>query len=301
MININHTTLYIKFIGLAILLISKSTIAQNNPVTNQGKDFVIFESMGYKGRPDDLFKTYGLINMPIYGHRDFFENYDIDVVKPDFQRVKNIADKSIKKNQKLVTLDIELWDFEHVNEQTLKTNISNYALTAAEFKKYTKDVKIGFYSTLPIRNYWAPVKAKKDPGHKKYNEWHLLNTYLHPISDQVDVIFPSLYTFYEDKEGWVTYAEEMLKEAKKYNKPVYVYLCPQYHASNLFKGWDFIEGEYWRMQLEIAYKHADGIVFWSRKLNASDWDGDREWWLETTKFMNKIGYVNKSEKYLLDR
>ena len=148
---------------------------------------------------------------------------------------------------------------------------------------------------MPIRNYWGPVKARRGV-YEKYNEWIDLNTGLHEIAEQVDIIFPSLYTFYDDREGWKIYAEEMLKEAKKNNKPIYVYLCPQYHGSNRFRGWDFLEGEYWKIQLEMVYKYADGVVIWSRKLNAKDWDKDRAWWQETIKFIDRISYIESPEK-----
>ena len=89
-----------------ITLFSESVLSQGLDVKNvqsvvNKKEFIIFESLGYKGRPNDLYEKYGLINMPLYGHRDFFEDLGNKNSNPDLPRIERLANKSIKQNHKM--------------------------------------------------------------------------------------------------------------------------------------------------------------------------------------------------------
>src|SRR5205085_1032044 len=101
------------------------------------------------------------------------------------------------------------------------------------------------------------------------------------LAETVDAVFPSLYTFYrrEDSDGWVTYAKANLEQARRYQKPIYAFLCPRYQ--NTFQD---IEADFWRLQLQTCRELADGCVIW-------DWTGlgkpgepalrDRPFWKPT--------------------
>jgi hypothetical protein len=80
----------------------------------------------------------------------------------------------------------------------------------------------------------------------------------------VDALFPSIYTFYTDRQGWVTYAIAQITEAKRKakGKPVYAFLWPQYHESNLLLGLRPLDSDYWELQLNTVAQHADGVVIW---------------------------------------
>jgi hypothetical protein len=45
-------------------------------------------------------------------------------------------------------------------------------------------------------------------------------------------------------------------------KPVYFYLWPQYHDGTSMQ-FQFIDGAYWKLELETPYHYANGIVLWS--------------------------------------
>lgn len=141
-------------------------------------------------------------------------------------------------------------------------------------------VRIGYYGELPQREYW-----------NRTDEWRERNTLFNYLAQHVDVVFPSLYTFYPDRFGWVNYAIENLKEARKYNKPVYAFIRPVYHESTENAGL-LIPGDYWRLQLETIYQHADGIVIWARFQNAG-WPyvtsptDPNNWWYQTLDFMHE--------------
>ncbi len=153
-------------------------------------------------------------------------------------------------------------------------------------------LKYGYYGCVPLRDYWTPVK--NDPEMMK--KWREANDYLKPLADSLDVICPSVYTFSPDRANWVVYAKANIAEAKRLagGKPVYVFLWPKYHNSNKEDGKKFIEGDFWKLQLETVYNSgADGIIIWDspRQVNSKEdavWNPDREWWKETVAFINKI-------------
>lgn len=154
-----------------------------------------------------------------------------------------------------------------------------------EFKKYTPNVKIGYYGFPPIRDYWRAIKGDQRGG---YQVWMAENMKLKPIADQVDILFPSVYTFYADQNGWRKYAIAQIHEAYRVGggKPVIVFLWPRFHNSNkLLKG-TFLSADYWRLQLETARQYADGLVIWDG--SKEKWREDFPWWGVTKDFMQTI-------------
>jgi hypothetical protein len=145
---------------------------------------------------------------------------------------------------------------------------------------------------VPLRDNWSPVK--NDPEMMK--KWREANDYLKPLADSLDVICPSIYAFFPDRAEWVTYAKANIEEAKRManGKPVYVFLWPKYHNSNKENGQKFIEGDFWKLQLETVYNSGvAGVIIWDSRLvvnNKTDsvWNPERECWKETVMFMERI-------------
>jgi hypothetical protein len=137
----------------------------------------------------------------------------------------------------------------------------------------------------PLRDYWDSVEQEGSP---RYKSWQAKNESLAPIAQLSDVLFPSLYTFYEDRSGWTKYAIAEIREARRFagGKPVYVFLWPQYEASGALAN-AFLPGDFWRMQLETASKYADGIVIWCCT-GRQTWDDKAPWWLETQGFTRQL-------------
>jgi len=80
------------------------------------------------------------------------------------------------------------------------------------FRSENRDAQVGFYSDLPVRDYWRAI-GNRDGA--KYKSWQQENDTLSDLAEHVDVVFPSLYTFYEDTAGWVRYAQANLAEARR--------------------------------------------------------------------------------------
>jgi hypothetical protein len=117
---------------------------------------------------------------------------------------------------------------------------------------------------------------------------------LDKIATQVDALFPSIYTFYTDRQGWVTYAVAQIAEARRkaHGKPVYPFLWPEYHDSAPLFAHSPIDPDYWELELNTVYQHADGVVIWGGYSNGPDpWNEDAPWWQVTKRFLNRIDTV----------
>jgi hypothetical protein len=139
---------------------------------------------------------------------------------------------------------------------------------------------------VPERNWLA---ACGDPAKRaaRTTAWHNNNIRLKPLASVVDIIFPSLYTFYGDSASiscWPNYAQANIREARMYGKPVWAFIWMKYHSSG-----NWIPRTFWRKQLETVYTYADGVVVWSQSEGSSAWSWSAPWWLETKDFLADKG------------
>jgi hypothetical protein len=150
------------------------------------------------------------------------------------------------------------------------------------FEQRRPDLRAGYYSFPPCRDYWNATST--DP--MKVQFWKDGNDALEPLAAQVKVLFPAMYTFYEDQAGWVKYARANIAEAVRMagGKPVYPILWMEYHDSNAtLKGTPLPE-DFWRLQLEtIRDSEASGVIIWGGWQRT--WDESAPWWLATQSFI----------------
>lgn len=162
--------------------------------------------------------------------------------------------------------------------------------------------KVGVYG-LPFRDYWTINnyytairhqnkswwKAKLREFSIKYIELLRANDYVRKrLVNKVDYVFPSLYTFYDTYNSnlatttlhsWQTAAFGILAEARKYGKPVYPYLWPQFHNGGPHKDFAYLPKDYWSNEIRFARHYADGMLIWGSSLYRNDsWDEKAEWW-----------------------
>ncbi|MEM8875584.1 MAG: hypothetical protein AAGD32_15165 [Planctomycetota bacterium] len=174
------------------------------------------------------------------------------------------------------------------------------------------EVQIGFYGTFPIRDYWTPIYYRRalesvaegrddfwaaniQRYTDRYMDWQASNDYLAPLARQVDVIYPSLYTFSDDPQEWQWYAEESIKQAERFGKPVIPFLWNRYHQSNQDLKWQTIDGDFWRLQLDTVRANAAGVAIWdfsaatSVDLDvAADYSTNNAWYNQTVDFFEDI-------------
>jgi hypothetical protein len=182
----------------------------------------------------------------------------------------------------LFYIDIENWPTCDAPESVIKQSIAKFSRAIDLVREVAPKLTFGIYSEAPASGYWPIVGSDK----AQLLAWEACNKRMAAIAKKVDVIFPSLYTFYDDEAGWDTYAKATLAAAKQYGKPVYAFLWPEYHVSNRKLAGTNIPGRVWRHELELTRQNADGVVLWNGL--ERPWDESADWWQETRAFLKSL-------------
>lgn len=130
------------------------------------------------------------------------------------------------------------------------------AFRAAKKEKKNPQAMIGTYGICPNSDYWTPVM----PTDEKLLAWRGSNRFNSLLADEMDVVSPSLYAFYDDEKGWVKYAIANIEEAYKYGKPVIPFICPHYHHSNEKTRNTMIP--YFGKILDTVRERCDSAILW---------------------------------------
>lgn len=277
MSNIWNRRQFLTLLGGTALLPSACQKVESRPA-QRASSFTIFDGLIYNSKPNA-----GLTPIRVDG-RGFWKNNDQS--NPDREACQKTARAAAKEYSHFV-INIEHWNVKlgDASEAEVRQNITKLVQVIEWMREAAPSLKYSIYSIPPIRDYWTPVR--RHPAGLK--SWRSLNQFLKPIADASDFITPSLYTFYDDVPGWVTYASGNIEEAQQFGKPVYPFLWCRYHPSNRQRRNQFIDGNFWRTQLEtVRDRGANGLVLW-------DWAGHdnprtnvldtrQAWWQETVKF-----------------
>ena len=239
--------------------------------------FRVFDALLYMNRPSFEGIPFRPIRL-IYGSALWAPKASME--QPDEARVRDVA-KGLGKMDAPVIIDIEHWDVKG-DDASAHESITKYIRVIDLMRTECPELKFGYYATLPIRDYWSVVGNR--PAQLK--AWQKNNRRLQELADHVDAVFPSLYTFYPDEAGWKVYAKQNLQEARRYKKPVYAFLWPEYHDSNKELAGKNIPGKFWAAQLRLCRREADGIIIWGGY--KKDWDPTAEWWKETEAFLRDL-------------
>jgi hypothetical protein len=247
-------------------------------------EFRVFDATLYSHKPD--LKAYGIEPLRVVYSQEMWMPGTNWTSLPSEDKVKRLA-TSIASESSIVALDVEHWPVIPA-QGNVERGLSNLLTLFRWYKANSSNVRIGYYSFPPAFDYWRAIKPK---DHPEPMAWQAENTALLPLAQVVDVLFPSLYTFYPDREGWVRFAKANIAEARRIGggKPVYVFLWPQYHDSNRLLGLKYIDREYWQLELKTAKEYADGIVIWGgydlKQNKPQQWDENAPWWVETKAFL----------------
>ncbi len=272
-------------VGLATWFVFLGSIglAQSLP---SPKPFIVFDGTQYSNKAD--FSVYGIRPITIayggnFGPPDWYQQAD---GLPGLQAVQAVAREAQQKGH-LVVLDIEYWLL-NGSPDSVRDSLTKYMTMLDWFRAAAPGLSLGYYGAPPLGDYW---RAIKDPSSQERRSWMEENDQIRSLAGAVDALFPSLYTFYPDQDGWKKYAIAQIEEARRYGggKPVYVFLWPQYHDSNLILGGRYLPADYWLLELETAKEYADGIVIWGGWDLKMDkpmiWDDSAPWWKVTKEFM----------------
>ncbi|MDA9773317.1 hyaluronidase [Saprospiraceae bacterium] len=212
--------------------------------------------------------------------------------------------------EEIIVLDVEgyMKDLRYSKDKELVDKIMNHYIAIYDFAKSLRPKsKIGFYG-FPYRDYWH-----REDGWKESNEA------LMPLMKKVDVLFPSIYDFYEDgvevsTERDMSYVKDNVEEALRIaelagGKEVYPFIWHRYHNANKKVGMQFIdETEFYNHVKEAAKSKYNGqkitgIIWWSSeryfynvsergKINKRNSDADFDKYSNATTF----DYISILEK-----
>ena len=217
----------------------------------------MFDGTLYKDKPSlDAYHVRPIT--VLYESRLFVANQSPAAMPPE-TIVRSLA-YELRSSPEPVVLDIERWPLKG-DRLAVQSTVGKFLSVLSWVKGEAPNVPFGIYGTVPVPDYW---RAIRDPVSAEFQSWQQDNDRLEGVSDRVDALFPSIYTFYTDRQGWVTYAIAQIAEAKRKakGKPVYAFLWPQYHESNRVLGLHPLDPDYWELQLNTVYQHADGVVIW---------------------------------------
>lgn len=250
--------------------------------------FKVFDGTLYHDKPD--LRRFGIQPIDIlYAARFWPDAHSAKAMQklPDESRVRRVAREALITKEPVV-IDIEHWPLGGGNLQ-LHENLAKYVTVLQWMRNEAPDLNIGYFAQLPMPAYgWALA----GPGTHNYRQWQEENDRRSDLASLVDAIYPQLYTYFPDKSAWKRYAKENLREARRYGKPVYAFLWPQYSERNKELGQQYLPPDFWRLQLETVRKYADGIVIWGgwdgKHGVPAAWDKNAPWWLVTRDFMNAM-------------
>lgn len=246
--------------------------------------FKLFDAMLFSGQPD--FSKYGFKHLRIVDDHELYGAGESSINVPSMERIKKVVEGGAGPGG-IIVVDLEQWGA----SDTATSARQKYIETLDRFRKASPKGKFALYDVLPGRDYWRAMGPR---GGAAYRAWEHDVDAEEPIVAHVDALFPSLYTFYSDQSGWVRYATENLRQARRIaaGKPVYCFLWPQYHDS-ADTPFALISGDYWRVQLQTCRRLADGVVIWGGYTTKNNftplpWDPSAPWWQETVKFANSL-------------
>jgi len=245
------------------------------PASLEANPFLVFDAILLKKKPD--LTRFGLKPITVLYHYQMWAKDESDEW-PNQVRLRVLARQLWRKGH-MVCIDTEHWPVYNQPAEVRQASIGKLITVADTLHATAPGLRLGYYALLPQRDYWAPVG--KDQA--RVQAWNEHNEKMRELAEHVDVVFPSLYTFYEDRAGWVAYAEANIAEARRYGKRVYVFLWPWYHESNKERAGQRIPADYWRLELDTCRRLADGVVIWTDPY--SQWDPKAGWWEQTRLFM----------------
>ncbi|MFH0726538.1 MAG: hypothetical protein V2B19_09365 [Pseudomonadota bacterium] len=285
---------YVKYNRIFILqsfLIFICCISINFEANAADSDFRVFDSIKLVNKPS--LAEYGFHPIALFGFSSLWGKTDDKTQLPDKTNLLNLVQGAIQQNCNVICLDIEHWPTIGLPEQIADT-IAKMTTIVLWIKSAYPKVLVGYYGIVPKRDYWRAIKGAEND---KYKAWQKENDQLKQIADVVDILFPSVYTFYDDIEGWVKYAKAQISEARRYGKPVCAFIWPYYHGSNKILGGKQLSRGYWERELKTLREVTDGIVIWtSRNVainNPNNWDEEAGWWNATKDFMFTIKVTDK--------
>lgn len=280
----------ILWLGVALLVAADAhakgvRLATRDARPNDPSRFAIFDGTMYRNKPD--LSSHGIRRIHIIYSRRFWKDGARTRELPAEETVRQLARDAARRGD-IAVIDIEHWLL-HRDEAEVEENIGKYQTIARWFRAEAPNLQIGYFGMFPLPDY---DRGRMALGYVRYKAWQRDNDRIRPLADAVDAIFPEAYASRPDPEEWVKYATALVREARRYGKPVYLFLWPQYSEKNKQLGHQYLSADFWQLQLDTARRHADGAVIWggwdSKRNHVAEWDDQAPWWQATKRFMQRL-------------
>lgn len=260
----------------------RARLGRRNPDFSYG-EFLIYDSINYTSKPST--SSLGMEEVRLVYEATLWDEGDLN--EPDQTAIEAAAATVVAegKPSRLVVLDIEKWvlDNREEDQETVEANRERMRTALGYFKAAAPGHNVGYYAFTPIRDYFTPVTGSA----ADIVEWKAANDVLRTLATDEDTLYPSLYTFYQDQAGWVTYAQANIVEARRMSplKRIVPFIHPQIATAEL--DGDLLSGAYWTLILTtIRNAGCDGVVIWTGSNLA--WDGEAGWWVATEAFLATV-------------
>jgi hypothetical protein len=248
--------------------------------TSLASGFIVYDGTLYMQKPD--LTPFGLSPITVIYSASMWNSTEDRLSVPNEKVIQTLA-LHASRSTGIAVIDIENWPNDGLPAK-VANSVQKYQATIQVFKQSAPSLRVGYYGVVPIFNYKDAIRGSDSP---EYRAWQATNNRVASVAQAADVLFPVIYTLHKDQDGWRKVAIAQIEEARRiaHGKPVYVFLWPQ--LDEFGKGGDYLPRDYWRMELETARQHADGVVIWGGWKQT--WDNNAPWWLETQSFLKEIG------------
>lgn len=252
--------------------IAQSRIAPASTAKPASK-FTVYDSLTYAKRP-----SLNLQAVSVNGGQYWSDDRRIE---PSEAACRDYA-RVVAKGTKRLVIDIEHWaiDIRHASKTEVKDTIRKTIQIVDWMKNEVPTLAIGIYPFPPITDYWTPAAKVFGMG-----AWQEANEFLRPIAERVDFLAPEIYTYYDDRDGWLRFATASLAQSLRYGRPVTPIVWPRYHNGNDKLKYQLVPGDFWRLQLKtVRESGVNGLILW-------DWEPEKTldpnwgWWQETVQFV----------------
>lgn len=260
--------------AIGMIMLARSLVGQRVALSEPRRSLIMLDGLLYRGKPD--LRSLGFV--PIAGSGDLWRP-GVSHENVDEVRIRSLFEP-LRASSEYYYIDIENWPLQSVSDDTRQRNVDKLTRVIELARSTAPNLRLGLYGLLPGITYW-PLLRHDD----EYGDWLKINRVLDPLAKHVDAVFPSLYTFYDDPEGWKSYARQTLIEARRYGKPVYPFLWPEFHDSNSELRGRELPSALWRAELELCADMADGMVLWGGW--QLPWIESASWWRETLAFLKE--------------
>ena len=245
----------------------------------------VYDALAHRGKPD--LSPWGLRPIVMLYENQFFPRDLTEAERAASEPPEGLI-RQIARNlppRSLVCVDIECWSLSKADRSE---TVRRFHRVVRQIKTLRPDVRVGVFGYVPPAElrWGAYLKGK---GSVAYANWTAACEDMAPLAKEVDVLFPGLYPSYVRWENRLASGRMMLQAARRYGKPVYVFVSPRRpgHVVDCETAkarpelnWRMVDDRYWLGLLKLAASEADGIVVWGGyvpRVGYATWNARESW------------------------